>query len=224
MIQGVDCRTVSECLFTANEIQSERTLLSGSAFVLTLGHPRWTAALRVEAPTRQAFAVWDARLTTLKRSKTPFLLTPKFQAIPRGGAVDDSSLDVLSVDKEDSTITLSGAGTYTAKMGDMISYKTAAGGWWIGKVLSEVNVVSPYEITIPVWPAPATPHATANPRRYYPFGEFTIDGTINKEGGLGSAYFEFNCKQLIRVSSDPASNITPPDQGENLAEIEALTL
>lgn len=225
MIQGLPCQVVTECVFGSNDVQTSRTLNSGGQFSLTTGQPFWTADVRIDAPNRQAFAMVDAWLTARQLSKNPFLMGRRFASIPRGGDVDDSSLDVVSVDTAAGTVTLSGAGAYSAKAGDMLSYYTAAGGYWLGMILENASVAPGYEIELSVWPTPATPHAsTPAPRRRFAFGEFYIDGRISKSEGIGPRYFEFSARQLIRIAGDDVCPITPPDQGDNLSTSETLIL
>lgn len=224
MIQGLDHSGITECVFTPNEVNTSRSLNSGQGLVLTTGHPFWTATVRVETPTRQSKAIWSSWIATRQATLAPFLLSRSFRLKPRGGDVTETGLAVASVNKGASTITLSGAGTYTAKIGDMISYYTAAGGYWIGEVTGEA-AASGGNVTIPVWPFPATPHAsTARPRRMYPFGEFYLDGRVARPETRDPDYLEFDARQLIRVSGDDVSPFTPPASGVNAAFVETLAL
>lgn len=224
MIQGLDCRIVTECTFRANEVQTSRTLASGGQFSLTIGRPFWTADLRIEAPNRQAFDVVDSWLTARQLSKNPFLLGRRFSSLPRGGSVTDDGLDIVDIDQVNSTITLTGAGAYSARMGDMLSYRTEAGGYYLGQILENKSVAPGFDIELNVWPTPMTPNLIPNPRRYFAFGEFYIDGRISKSEENGPRYFEFSARQLIRTTDDDASPLTVPDQDANLSEYETLIL
>lgn len=224
MIQGLDPKGITDSLWELNFIQTERTIASGDNINLTIGQPYWTAEIRVETPTRQAKSLWRAWHAARQGSRVPLLISRAFSLIPRGGSVNDTGLSVSSVHKANSTITLAGAGTYTAKPGDMISYYTDAGGYWVGEVTAEATA-SGGNVTIPVVPTPATPHATlARPRRMYAFGEFFLTGRTQRQETADPDYFEFSARQIIRVAGGAASPFAPPASGSNFAVAESVTL
>jgi hypothetical protein len=221
-VQGLDCLGITDAEFTPNNVQTSRRTNAGGSQVLTTGLGFWTAKLRIETPTRQAFSVWDAWATARQASRYPFLLGRTFRNTPRGGAVTDSGLTLTSINAAAGTITLGGAGTYTARMGDMISYKTSAGGYWLGTALANV-VAAGGSLTIPVWPMPLPANATPKPRRTSAFGEFTIS-RVRKSETFEPNYFEFEAEQVNRTAADEASTLSAPNQGQSLAYAETLTL
>ena len=224
MIQGLECEVITECLFEPVNLQTERTIANGQSVSLTIGHPYWTASMRVETPTRQAKHVWRTWATSRQGARFPFLATRKFSAIPRGGSLTDSGLSISAIHVANSTITLAGAGTYTAKIGDMISYYTAAGGYYLGEITAGGTAVAG-AVTLSVWPYPKEPHATtARPRRMYPLGEFYLTGRLARTETHDPDYMEFEARQIIRVGGDDVSPISPPMQDANLPIVEALTL
>lgn len=224
MIQGLDHKGITDCLFVPNEVQTERTIANGDNVNLTIGHPYWTAEIRVETPNRQSKAVWRAWHAARRGSRVPLLISRSFSLRPRAGAVSDTGLAVSSVNKAASTVSLSGAGSWAAKPGDMLSYYTAAGGYWIGEVTAAATASSG-NITVPVWPFPATPHASlARPRRNYAFGEFYLTGRTQRQETADPDYFEFEARQLIRVAGGVASPYDPPAQDQNFAVAESLSL
>lgn len=222
MIQGLDYNGVVECLFTPNEQQTDRTIANGESVNLMIGEPYWTAAIRVETPTRQSKAVWSAWLASRRGSRNPFLISRSWRLIPRAGPISDSGLTVASVNKGASTVSLSGAGSWNARIGDMISYYTAAGGYWIGEITAPA-AASGGNITVQVWPPPATPHAsTARPRRNYAFGEFYLSGRSARTETKEPDYIEFEARQLIRLAGGNVSPFAPPASGVNFAVTESL--
>lgn len=223
MIQGLDCKGITDCLFTLNQVQTERTIGSGDSVNLTIGEPYWTAEIRVETPTRQSKAVWRSWIAARRASRVPMLISRAFSLIPRGGPVVDTGLSVTSIHVANSTVTLGGAGTYTAKPGDMLSYYTAAGGYWIGEITAAATA-SAGAVTVSVVPAPKTPHASlARPRRYYAFGEFFLTRERRQETH-DPDYLEFEARQIIRVADGVVSPFEPPASGSNFAVAEALDL
>lgn len=224
MIQGLDPRGITDCLFELNEVQTERTLANGDSINLTIGQPYWTAEIRVETPTRQSKAVWRSWINARRASRVPLLISRAFSLRPRAGIVDDSSLAVTGIHVANSTVSLSGAGAWDAKPGDMLSYYTAAGGYWIGEINAAASA-SGGAITVSVNPPPATPHAsTARPRRMYAFGEFYLTGRIQRQETADPDYLEFSAQQLIRVSGGTASPYAPPLSGQNFPVVETLAL
>ena len=224
MIQGLECLPITECLFEPVNLQTARTIANGQNVNLTIGHPYWAASIRVELPNKQAKAVWRTWAASRQGSRFPFLATPKFSAIPRAASLTDSGLSISAIDVGLSTITLAGAGSYTAKIGDMISYYTAAGGYYLGTITAG-GVAVAGALTVSVWPYPKAPHATtARPRRMYPLGEFYLTGRLARTETAEPDYMEFEARQIIRVGGDDVSPIAPPLQDANLAIVEALTL
>jgi len=222
MIQGLDYNGVVECLFEPNEVQTDRVVASGESVNLTVGEPFWTATLRVETPTRQSKSVWGAWAAARRGSRNPFLISRSWRLIPRGGPISDTGLTVASVNKGASTVTFSSAGAWAAKIGDMISYYTTAGGYYIGEVLAPATA-SGGNITVQVWPPPATPHAsTARPRRNYAFGEFYLSGRLSRTETKEPDFIEFEARQLIRLAGGAVSPFTPPASGANFAVTESL--
>ena len=223
MIQGLETTGIVECLFEPVEIQTVRTIASGESLNLTVGAPFWRASIRIETPTRQAKAIWRAWATGRRGSRNPFLLSRSFSIIPRAGAVSDTGLGVSGVNFGASTVTLTGAGTHPVRTGDMISYYTAAGGYYIGEAIAAATPSSG-NVTIAIWPPPAAPHAsTPRPRRMYAFGEFFLDGPVNRTETHEPDSLEFEARQLIRPAGGAVSPFSPPiASGTNAVITESL--
>jgi hypothetical protein len=78
-------------------------------------------------------------------------------------------------------------------------------------------------ITVQVWPPPATPHAsTARPRRNYAFGEFYLSGRLSRTETKEPDFIEFEARQLIRLAGGAVSPFTQPASGTNFAVTESL--
>ena len=223
MIQGLDHTGITECLFEPVEVQTDRTIANGEGLNLTVGVPFWRASIRVETPTRQSKDVWRAWATGRRGSRNPFLMSRSFSIIPRGGACDDSSLAITGTNFGAGQIGLSGAGAHISRTGDMFSYYTAAGGYYIGEMLQPALPTAGVT-TLVVWPPPPAPHAsTPNPRRMYAFGEFYLTGRLNRTETHEPDYIEFEARQLIRVAGGAASPFSPPiASGTNATVTESL--
>lgn len=224
MIQGLDCKGVTECLFEPVNMQTERTEASGDSLTLTVGHPRWNVQIRVETPNRQAKRVWRAWVTSREGTKNPFLISRSFSLSPRLGPVIDTGLSISAINAANSTISLEGAGAWSSRVGDMLSYYTAAGGYWVGEILANVTA-SGGALTVPVWPFPVAPHATlARPRRNFAFGEFYLTGRLSRQETAEPDFLEFEARQIIRRAGGQASPIAPPAQDANFPILETIEL
>lgn len=222
MIQGLDCAGITECRFEPVEIQTDRNIASGEALNLTVGVPFWRASIRVETPTRQAKRVWSTWATARRGSRNTFLLSRSFAMAPRAGVVNDTGLGVSAVNFGASTVTLSGAGTHPVSTGDMISYYTAAGGYYIG-VATAAAIPAGGSVTLAVWPPPPAPHgSTARPRRMWAFAEFFLTGRLNRSETAEPDFLEFEARQMIRPPGGAASPIAPIASGTNSAITESL--
>ena len=224
MIQGLDCLGVTECLFDLQDVQTDVPVASGESITLTTGHPYWMLSIRVETPTRQAKAIWRNWHARQRAARKPFLASRSFSLIPRAGAISDTGLSVSGYNACASTVSLAGAGAWNAKIGDMISYYTAAGGYWLGEVQAPASASSG-NIVVSVLPFPVAPHASlARPRRMYALAEFRLTGRAARTETHEPDYLEFEARQIIRIAGGQASPISPPASGVNLDITETLAL
>lgn len=80
----------------------------------------------------------------------------------------------LTVDIPNSELDLTGVGAYAAKVGDWISYRTAANGYWAGEVREDATA-SGGNVTVKVNPTPVAKHATTPAvRRVQALAEFEL--------------------------------------------------
>ncbi len=213
MIHGLDNSLMTECRFMPINVQTESRLLSGAVQSLTLGPGYWQVDIRFDTPTRSSFAALDAFVTARRGPRFPFLLSRKGAARPRVGPVSDEGIILSGIDKQYSTIALSNVGNWIAAAGDMISYRTAAGGFYIGEVVANAQSVAG-AITIPVWPVPSTAGQVPAVRRNFAAGEFYISGRLGKTEDAIRArnYIEFKAQQLIRTDEGPSSPFADPEK------------
>jgi hypothetical protein len=148
---------------------------SGDEAVVIFGPTLWRLQVETRRLSMAEARAWSAWLNRRQGRAYSFTAWRLFRYAPASGVLGspDGSLTV-SVDVGARTVTLSGVGGYQARVGDMISYRTAGNGWWAGEVQADVNA-SGGSITLPVLPAPVAPHAlTPAVRRVQALAEFKL--------------------------------------------------
>lgn len=179
--------------------QSAPSTLSGASDVLELGPSYWEVDIDVDCPKREDFDTWSIFLAGRDGADWTFTMPRAFRKFPRDRSVQsDAGLSLNGVNAAARTITLAGAGTGKISPGDMLSYRTAASGYWIGTAKAAATPVGGV-VTVPVWPAPMTPHASARePRRLYALGEFRLIGEPRWREGARNRSVSFKARQVIR--------------------------
>ena len=213
MIFDFGCQGITEAEWRPQWLQTTRHTNGGDTTTLTLGVPYWIVDVRIDTASRQAFRRWDAWINSRRASKVPFLMAPTFRMFPEDQTpLSDAGLTVSATDPGASTVSLSGAGSYTAHPGDMLSYYTAYGGFWFGQVTEEATATGG-SITIPVTPYPFPAHASqSRPRRIIPAAEFYLSDDPGRTGNPTTNFLEFEARQFIRGQNAAASPIANPAQ------------
>lgn len=158
-----------------NELQGVPMFNSGFSQVTRPVEPFWTFSLETTWVNREDFQEWDSWLVDRRGAASPFLawrMSRPYGIIP----VDsDVGLTISAVSRENSTISYASTGTWTATKGDMLSYYTAAGGYWCGQAMETKAASGGTMSALKVWPPPFAPHAsTAAPRRRFALAEFRL--------------------------------------------------
>jgi hypothetical protein len=109
----------------------------------------------------------------------------------------DGSL-TLTVDSANSQITVGGVGTWAARVGDMVSYRTAANGFYCGRVQADASP-SAGDITLTMWPRPVAKHATTPAvRRVQALAEFEITTDLSGFEPYSGRKLSFEAQQVTR--------------------------
>lgn len=167
--------------------------------VVTYGQPFWTAQLRYENLSEtglRALSAWIARREGARVTFTAFRPTRRR---PSSGLSSNSGLGISAVDTGASTISLTGLSTNAMQPGDMVSYFTAANGYFCGEVVS-VGSLSAGAQTVTVRPAPVAAHASPQVRVVEALAEFQLDGEIAISEPHDRRYaVSFNARQVERA-------------------------
>lgn len=181
-------------------LQTARRSRAGSEQVVTLGRSIWMFDAETTTLAADDFRFWLAWLDRRQGSKVTFTATCVGQTRPNGvPANDDAVISVEDIGIAQSTIRLGNVGASTVLAGDLISYYTAAGGYWAGRATADASA-SQGAITIYVAPPPLPPHAsTVSVRRTSAIAEFALSAEPRIEhmpGGSGRV--SFSAAQVIR--------------------------
>jgi hypothetical protein len=145
--------------------------------VITYGQPYWVAQFRYEnldLAGLRLLSAWIARREGARFTFTAFRPTRR---IPASGVTTNSGVGIGSVSTANSTISLTGLSTFSMQAGDMVSYFTAASGYYCGEIVA-VGTLSGGNQTVTVRPAPVTPNAAPQARIVEALAELQLDGQI----------------------------------------------
>ena len=172
--------TIPDFKFTKAEFELKRSQTSQdsnarASDVMQIGADYWIGDVEVVCLTDDEFRATRGFLMSLDGETNSFLMTvPRDEAARDGSITSDAGLGVSGVDAGNRTVTLTGAGTGEARVGDKISYYTNSGGYWLGEVVANATP-STGTVTISVTPEPVAPHPTTPaPRRLNPLGEWKL--------------------------------------------------
>lgn len=195
----IPCRGIVGADWQPVNQQATPETLSGESDILELGPSYWVVDFEVECPTREDFDTWSAFLARRSGAAVTFTAPRTFRKLPRDPFIlSDAGVSLSSIDAPARQITLGGVGTEAAFVGDMVSYRTANGGYYIGQVQQDA-VPAGGSITLSVWPEPMAAHATTpSPRRIEALGEFRLDGAPRWSGEWRRRGVRFSAKQVIR--------------------------
>lgn len=195
------CLGIIEAVWQRVENQAAVTANDGNADALEIGDPFWKISVRVNIKNRAHFDLWDAFFARRQLHNYTFTMHRTFRPNPRDPLItSDTGLTLSAISAANSTVSFTSFGNgRTAYEGDMISYKTAGDGYWIGMVTEETTADGSGNITIPVWPRPVTQHATTPaPRRIQALGEFRLTEAERPKEGFKDFSFRFEAEQVLR--------------------------
>lgn len=164
---------LKECSWELDENQGEAASRD-SDWVVDYEGPLWMVRCRYENLTdaaMRALSAWVVRrrkalvtCTVFRPDRRYPLLLPSFS---------NTGLGISSV--TDTTVNLTGISPSSGHIsaGDMLSYKTAADGYYVGEVIADVTASSGNAAVL-VHPPPQTPHASPVPKLKEAIGEFKL--------------------------------------------------
>ena len=183
--------------FAPSPMASRRMGAAGASAVTVFGPTLWRLTVATERLTKAEARIWSSFLLRRMEGDT-FTAYRLFRAVP-GGALGtaDGSIGVTP-DIPNSELDLTGVGAYAAKQGDMISYRTAANGFWCGEIQADATAAA-NAVTVAVLPRPVAKHATTPAvRRVKALAEFELTTDVpDFEDMIGRA-LEFEAMQVLR--------------------------
>ncbi|WP_084398265.1 hypothetical protein [Henriciella aquimarina] len=195
------CLGIVEAQWSRVENQTQIASNAGEADVIEIGEPFWRIELDVDIKDRAHFDDWDSFLARRRLHDLTFTIWRTFRPRPRDLQItSDIGLYLDAVSVSSSIIKLSSYGANRkAYPGDMISYITAGGGYWIGQVTEEATASAAGVIECKVWPRPVTPEAGgSSPRRIQALGEFRLIEQPRIREGFKRWSFRIEAEQVLR--------------------------
>jgi len=165
--------------------------------VIVYGASYWTASFRYENLDEAGLRALSAWLARRQGSRVTFTAYRPSRATPLSGADSNAGIGVSSVNTAASTLVMTGLAVALTP-GDMVSYYTAASGYYCGEVVATTLVLDAdwflfsgawdeagewvdgaswdFSQTVTVSPAPVTANASPQARVYQALAEFQMDG------------------------------------------------
>jgi hypothetical protein len=179
-------------------LQSRRSSAAGASAVVTYGPSRWRLRVETDFLTLTQARRWSAWLARREGGRFTFTAWRLFRRYPLGSLGVEDSPDLLSVDYDNSRLVLGSVGPYQARQGDMVSYRTAANGYWAGEIVADLDAVAG-EIPITVRPKPVLPHATTpSVRRVTALAEFELSTDLDPFEDYSQRRLSFEALQVLR--------------------------
>jgi len=191
---------IVEATWEENDNQTSAFSNDGAGDVLEVAEPFWTINVKVEVISEDHFDEWDAFLARRRLQECSFTIWRSLRVRPRDRLIlSDAGLALEGINVANSQISLTGYGAgRAASIGDMISYRTLGGGYWVGKVVTPATANGVGAITVNVWPRPWAPHATTpDPRRFRALGEFRLAKPPKKTQGNKNWRISFEAEQVL---------------------------
>lgn len=166
---------LTTCEFSPVPLQTARMGAAGASAVTVLGPTLWHLNVVTAFLTMSQARLWTAWINRRQGRAYTFTAPRLMRVVPNGHiATADGSL-TLTVDIPNSRLTIGGVGTgATLKIGDMVSYRTAANGYYAGEVQADATA-SGGNLVIDVLPTPVAKHTTTPAvRRVQALAEFEL--------------------------------------------------
>ena len=170
---------------------------SGNVQVVRLGPAYWEFSVKTTPLTEDQYGSWLAFLDRREGPMTSFTAHPMPVGSPLGVDASNGAATVTSYNAQSKQIVLGNVGATSCLAGDMISYKTAAGGYYLGRITSNADA-NAGSITLTVTPEPVAPNVTPEVRLTNPIGEFVLSDMYDAPEGVEVRSVAFSAMQVIR--------------------------
>lgn len=177
---------------------NQRMGASGNSQRVKHGPSRWPLFVETVRLSLAQARIWSAWMNDrLERGET-FTAFNLFRVNPAGAlGTADGSIG-LTVDEANSELDLTGCGAYVASVGDFISYRTAANGYYCGEIREAASAVAG-AVTVKVNPQPLPKHASAHAvRRVQALAEFEPPINLPPFEDYVGRSLAFEAMQVIR--------------------------
>ena len=182
-----------------DRFQGVRMFNSGFNQVNEQAEPRWWFEAVTPWQDKDDFQELDAWIVDREGSASTFVTWRQSRPFGKVPVVSDVGLTVSGWNRADSHVSFGNTGVWTATRGDMISYYTKKGGYWIGMVMETRAASGGNMANLKVKPAPFEPHETlAAPRRIRALGEFQMVGVPTPTERVDERRYSFTASQIIR--------------------------
>lgn len=189
------------CEFVLTPYKTRRMGASGNSVEGFFGPSRWRLFVETERLTMDDARVWSPWLNDrrdLGHTFTAFNLFRVNPKVPIPLDAPDGDLSVLVVPAF-SAIVLDDVGTWQAKAGDFISYRTLANGYYAGEVMQDSDAPDDGELPIALRPLPPAVHATTPAvRRTQALAEFELTTDPGPFEDYVGRTLSFEAMQVIR--------------------------
>lgn len=186
------------CEMTLVPVQTKRMGANGNSIIGVNGPSRWQLSVETVRLNLAQARTWSAWLNDRRERAETFTAFNLFRVLPAGtqGTADGSL--TLTVDAPNSQVTIGGVGTGQGRVGDFVSYRTAANGYYVGEVREDANPAAG-NLTVKLNPRPLPKHATTPAvRRFQALGEFDLSTDPGPfEDYVGRA-LSFEATQILR--------------------------
>ena len=180
--------------WTLNRRDSAPASLSGNSIAVPLGEPFWTINVSVEVPAKrsQLASLWSGFFARREGRKNTFTANRSFQSFPFSGTVP-AAVSLGLINRSESLIDLIGLASHSFSVGDMISYITVGGGYYIGEISEIVSSTRAKVVPPPFFSAPEP-----NLRLIKALGEFRLDAAPDPVERSSQRTWSFTATQVIR--------------------------
>lgn len=177
---------------------SSRMGASGQSIVGRFGPTRWRLRVLATLATLEDARIWDAWLANRIHLGETFTAWRLLRLTTAGVlGTPDGSIG-LTVNAAANQVSLTGTGSYAAKKGDMISYRTLADGYYLGMVMADATA-SAGAVTLTLSPKPMAKHATTpSVRRVQALGEFELSTPLEPFDDYSTRQIAFEAIQTVR--------------------------
>ena len=179
-------------------IGSSRMGNSGQSVIGRTGPTRWRLQVTTTKLDMYEARIWDSWLANRIDLGETFTAWRLFRLTPQAALGNADGALTISVDAPNSRITLGGVGAYVATKGDMISYRTTTGGYYLGMVQGAVVASGGNATNIPMLPRPLPAHGTPAVRRVQALGEFELSTPLPPFEDYTNRSISFEAMQVLR--------------------------